>query len=64
MFRSNFDHSQRDIFFFTSVTKGKIIWFVVACLKKYLPEDGQSLTETSRRILRILKQYDHCNVLF
>ena len=32
MFRSNFDHSQRDIFLFTSVTKGKIIWFVVACL--------------------------------
>ena len=33
MFRSNFDHPQGDIFFFfTSVTKGKIIWFVVACL--------------------------------
>ena len=31
MFRSNFDHPQGDIFF-TSVTKGKIIWFVVACL--------------------------------
>ena len=32
MFRSNFDHPQGDIFFFTSVTKGKIIRFVVACL--------------------------------
>jgi len=31
MFRSIFDHSQGD-FFFTSVTKDKIIWFVVACL--------------------------------
>ena len=32
MFRSNFEHPQGDIFFFTSVTKDKIIWFVVACL--------------------------------
>ena len=33
MFRSIFDHQQGDIFFFsTSVTKDKIIWFVVACL--------------------------------
>ena len=34
MFRSIFDHPQGDIFFppFTSVTKDKIIWFVVACL--------------------------------
>ena len=32
MFRSIFDHPQADIFFFTSVTKDKIIWFVVACL--------------------------------
>jgi hypothetical protein len=32
--------------------------------KKYLPEDGQKLTETCRRILRLLKQYDHFNVLF
>jgi len=31
--------------------------------KKYLPEDGQKLTETWR-ILRLLKQYDHFNVLF
>jgi hypothetical protein len=31
MFRSNFDHPQGDIFF-TSFTKNKIIWFVVACL--------------------------------
>jgi len=32
MFRSIFDHPQGDIFFFASVTKDKIIWFVVACL--------------------------------
>jgi hypothetical protein len=32
MFRSIFDHLQGDFFFFTSVTKDKIIWFVVACL--------------------------------
>ena len=32
MFRSDFDHPQGDIFSFTSVTKGKIIWFVLACL--------------------------------
>jgi len=33
MFRSIFDHPQGDIFFlFTSVTKDKIIGFVVACL--------------------------------
>ena len=31
MFRSIFDHPQGD-FFFTSVTKDKIIWFVVASL--------------------------------
>ena len=32
MFRSVFDQPQGDIFFFTSVTKDKIIWFVVASL--------------------------------
>ena len=32
MFRSIFDHPQEDIFPFTSVTKDKIIRFVVACL--------------------------------
>jgi len=32
MFRSIFDHPQGDFFFFTSFTKDKIIWFVVACL--------------------------------
>ena len=31
MFRSIFDHPQGDIFSFTSVTKDKIVWFVVAC---------------------------------
>ena len=32
MFRSIFDYPQGDIFFVTSVTKDKIIGFVVACL--------------------------------
>ena len=103
MVRSNFDHPQGDIFFFTSVTKDKIIWFVAACApqsarqgtarnnintkhnkynrhattnqiilslvtevkkKKNLPEDGQKLTETCWRILRLLKEYDYFNVLF
>ena len=32
MFRSIFDLPEGDIFFFTSVTKDKIIWFVVVCL--------------------------------
>jgi hypothetical protein len=32
--------------------------------KKYLPEDGQKLTEICWRILRLLKQYHHFNVLF
>ena len=33
MFRSIFDHPQGDVFFsFTSVTKDKLIGFVVACL--------------------------------
>ena len=32
MFQSIFDHPQGDIFFFTSVTKDKLIGFVVACL--------------------------------
>ena len=36
MFRSIFDHPQGDIFFFTSVTKDKIVWFVVACLLYFL----------------------------
>jgi len=32
--------------------------------KKYLPDYGQKLTETCWRILKLLKQYDHFNVLF
>ena len=32
--------------------------------KKNIPEDGQKLTETCWRILRLLKEYDHFNVLF
>ena len=31
---------------------------------KYLPEDGQELTETCRRIIRNFKQYNYFNVLF
>ena len=66
--------------FFTSVTKDKLFRFVVACLLYLLyfvlmllralpslvdlPEVGQKLTETCWRILRLLKQYDHFNVLF
>jgi len=49
----------------THATKNQIILpLVTEVKKKYLPEDGQSLTETCRRILRILKQYNHFNVLF
>jgi len=36
MFRSIFDHPQGDIFFFASVTKDKLIGFVVACLLYWL----------------------------
>jgi hypothetical protein len=68
----------REIFLppFTSVTKDKIIYrhattnrIILSLVteikkKKYLPEDGQKLTETCWRILRLLKQYDHFNVLF
>jgi len=31
---------------------------------KYLPEDGQELTETCRRIMKTFKQYNYFNVLF
>jgi len=31
---------------------------------KYLPEDGQELIETCRRIIKTFKQYDYFNVLF
>ena len=31
---------------------------------KYLPEDGEELTETCRRIIRTFKQYNYFNVLF
>jgi len=47
-----------------ATTNQIILSLVTEVNKKYLPEDGQSLTETCRRILRILKQYDHFNVLF
>jgi hypothetical protein len=47
-----------------ATTNQIILSLVTEVKKKYLPEDGQCLTETCRRILRILKQYDHFNVLF
>jgi len=47
-----------------ATTNQIILSFVTEIKKKYLPEDGQKLTETCRRILRLLKQYDHFNVLF
>jgi len=47
-----------------ATTNQIILSLVTEVNRKYLPEDGQSLTETCRRILRILKQYDHFNVLF
>ena len=31
---------------------------------KYLPEDGQELTETCRRIIKTFKQYKYFNVSF
>ena len=37
---------------------------VVGGTLKYLPEDGQELTETCRRIIRTFKQYNFFNVLF
>ena len=37
---------------------------VTEAKKKDLPEDGQKLTETCWRILRLLKQCDYINVLF
>jgi len=46
-------------------TTNQIILSLLTEVKKtYLPEDGQRLTETCWRILRLLKQYDHFNVLF
>ena len=62
MFRSQIDHHQGDIIFFlTSVTK----FYFILLLRKilYLPDDGQSVTETCMRILEF-KQYKCFNVLF
>ena len=47
-----------------ATTNQIILSSVTEVKKKNLPEDGQRLTETCRRILRLLKQYDHFNVLF
>jgi len=58
MFRSQTDHHQGGtIFLLTSVTK---FYFI---LLMYLPDDGQSVTETCRRSLEF-KQYKCFNVLF
>jgi len=65
-----FDHPQGDIVSLLQLIKLKllikiiILSLVTEVKKKYVPEDGQSLTETCWRILRPLKQYDHFNVLF
>jgi hypothetical protein len=47
-----------------AATNQIILSLVTEVKQKYLPEDGQRLTETCRRILRRLKQYGHFNVLF
>jgi hypothetical protein len=47
-----------------ATTNQIILSLVTEVKKKYLLEDGQRLTETCRRILILLKQYDHINVLF
>ena len=47
-----------------ATTNQIILSLVTEVKKKYLPEDCQRLTETCRRILRLLKQCDHFNVLF
>jgi hypothetical protein len=47
-----------------ATTNQIILSLVTEVKEKYLLEDGQKLTETCWRILRLLKQYDHFNVLF
>jgi len=47
-----------------ATTNQIILSSVTEVKKKCLPEDGQRLTEICWRILRLLKQYDHFNVLF
>jgi hypothetical protein len=47
-----------------ATTNQIILSLVTEVKKKYLPEDGQRLTETCWRILKLLKQYDDFNVLF
>ena len=47
-----------------ATTNQIILSLVTEVKKKYLPEDGQRLIEICTRILRLLKQYDHFNVLF
>ena len=59
MFRSQTDHHQGGtIFLLTSVTKLNKLRELL-----YLPDDGQSVTETCRRSLEF-KQYKCFNVLF
>ena len=66
MFRSIFDHPQGDIFFppFTSVTKDKIIWFVVACLLYLLCFVLVLLRALPSLVVAVAVKYDHFNVLF
>jgi len=50
MFRSIFDHPQGDIFFFfTSVTRDKIIWFAVACLVWLLLYSNNQTKESTQQ---------------
>ena len=61
MFRSIFDHPQGDIFSFTSVTKDKIIWFVVALpsVVQQQPDWGEHIatsTQSTTSITGMLPQ--------
>ena len=59
MFRSIFDHPQGDIFFFTSVTKDKIIWSVVACLLYLLCFVLMLLRALPSLVVAVQKQPDY-----
>ena len=59
MFRSVLDHPQGAIYFFL-----RQLLKIIRKENKYLPEDGQELTETCRRIIMTFKQYIYFNVLF
>jgi len=61
-----FNYLTFPIIIYRHATTNQVILSLVTEVKKKknLPEDGQRLTETCRRILRLLKQYDQFNVLF